>query len=100
MPFIVAELGRDADPFMLHLYAAREKERRLSCEEGARRKARYSRNIVDAGALGRTVQAAAADQFASNVLSIIRSIQSAGPIGIVSTAKLLNERGVRTARHE
>jgi hypothetical protein len=22
MPFIVAELGRDADPFMLHLYAA------------------------------------------------------------------------------
>ena len=59
-----------------------------------------SRNIVVAGALGRTVQAAASDQFASNVLPIIRSIQSAGPIGIVSTAKLLNERGVRTARHE
>jgi DNA invertase Pin-like site-specific DNA recombinase len=30
VPFIVAELGRDADPFMLHLYAAlAEKERRL-----------------------------------------------------------------------
>jgi DNA invertase Pin-like site-specific DNA recombinase len=29
-PFIVAELGSDADPFMLHLYAAlAEKERRL-----------------------------------------------------------------------
>src|SRR4249920_2878023 len=29
-PFIVAELGTDADPFMLHLYAAlAEKERRL-----------------------------------------------------------------------
>ena len=29
-PFIVAELGPDADPFMLHLYAAlAEKERRL-----------------------------------------------------------------------
>jgi len=28
-PFIVAELGADADPFMLHLYAAlAEKERR------------------------------------------------------------------------
>ena len=28
VPFIVAELGRDADPFMLHLYAAlAEKER-------------------------------------------------------------------------
>src|SRR5215204_1829016 len=30
VPFIVAELGADADPFMLHLYAAlAEKERRL-----------------------------------------------------------------------
>src|ERR1700759_1536386 len=33
VPFIVAELGRDADPFMLHLYAAlAEKERRLISE--------------------------------------------------------------------
>jgi hypothetical protein len=46
VPFIVAELGRDADPFMLHLYAAlAEKERRLisertkavGCKEGHRR---------------------------------------------------------------
>jgi DNA invertase Pin-like site-specific DNA recombinase len=33
VPFIVAELGRDANPFMLHLYAAlAEKERRLISE--------------------------------------------------------------------
>jgi DNA invertase Pin-like site-specific DNA recombinase len=33
VPFIVAELGRDADPFMLHLYAAlAEKERWLISE--------------------------------------------------------------------
>src|SRR6476660_5154880 len=33
VPFIVAELGADADPFMLHLYAAlAEKERRLMSE--------------------------------------------------------------------
>jgi DNA invertase Pin-like site-specific DNA recombinase len=33
VPFIVAELGRDADPFMPHLYAAlAEKERRLISE--------------------------------------------------------------------
>jgi DNA invertase Pin-like site-specific DNA recombinase len=33
VPFIVAELGMDADPFMLHLYAAlAEKERRLIAE--------------------------------------------------------------------
>jgi len=33
VPFIIAELGADADPFMLHLYAAlAEKERRLISE--------------------------------------------------------------------
>ena len=33
VPFVVAELGADADPFMLHLYAAlAEKERRLIAE--------------------------------------------------------------------
>jgi hypothetical protein len=33
VPFIVAELGADADPFMLHIYAAlAEKERRLIAE--------------------------------------------------------------------
>jgi DNA invertase Pin-like site-specific DNA recombinase len=33
VPFIVVELGRNADPFMLHLYAAlAEKERRLISE--------------------------------------------------------------------
>ena len=33
VPFIVAELGADTDPFMLHIYAAlAEKERRLISE--------------------------------------------------------------------
>src|SRR5437773_3252341 len=37
VPFIVAELGVDADPFMLHLYAAlAEKERRLIGERTGR----------------------------------------------------------------
>ena len=73
VPFIVAELGRDADPFMLHLYAAlAEKERRLISERtkaalAAKRASGHRlgnpRNIGVAGALGRTVQAAIADQF-------------------------------------
>jgi DNA invertase Pin-like site-specific DNA recombinase len=38
VPFIVTELGRNADPFMLHLYAAlAEKERRLYPSEQKRR---------------------------------------------------------------
>src|SRR5438128_1424771 len=77
VPFIVAELGRDADPFMLHLYAAlAEKERRLISERTraalAAKKANGARlgnprNIAHAGALGRNALASAADQFAANL---------------------------------
>ena len=63
VPFIVAELGRDADPFMLHLYAAlAEKERRLISERTtaalqAKRasvaKLGNSTNLCIAGSIGR-----------------------------------------------
>ena len=108
VPFFVAELGRDADPFMLHLYAAlAEKKRRLISERTkaalAAKKQRGEAlgnptSIVLAGEVGRRVQVAEADRFAANRLPIIRSIQSAGPIGMVSIAETLNERGIRTAR--
>ncbi len=62
VPFIVSELGADADPFMLHLYAAlAEKERRLIAERTraalASQKSRWSglgdpRDLDEAGALG------------------------------------------------
>jgi DNA invertase Pin-like site-specific DNA recombinase len=78
VPFIVAELGADADPFMLHLYAAlAEKERRLIGERTksalAARKAQGGRlgnprNASEAAALGRKVQVADAVAFAANVL--------------------------------
>src|SRR5690349_18694763 len=78
VPFIVAELGRDADPFMLHLYAAlAEKERRLISERtkvalGAK-KAQGARlgnpkNLAAAGAVGRQALIADADEFAAHVL--------------------------------
>src|SRR5437588_3538158 len=67
VPFIVAELGRDADPFMLHLYAAlAEKERRLISERTkgalAAMKAAGARlgnphNLDYAGSLGRAAVA-------------------------------------------
>src|SRR3954468_18192352 len=87
VPCIGAELGRDADPFMLHLYAAlAEKERRLISERTkaalAAKKQRGEAlgnpaNIAEAGQVGRAVQTAEADRFAANLLPIIRSIQSA-----------------------
>src|SRR5258708_175225 len=74
VPFIVAELGRDADPFMLHLYAAlAEKERRLISERTraalAAKKQRGEAlgnptSILEAGQAGRPVQTTEADRFA------------------------------------
>jgi DNA invertase Pin-like site-specific DNA recombinase len=108
IPFIVAELGADADPFMLHLYAAlAEKERRLISERTrvalAAKKEHGATlgnptNIDHEGRVGRRVQQAEADRFARNVIPVIRNIQSAGFVGMVSIARQLNDRGIRTQR--
>jgi DNA invertase Pin-like site-specific DNA recombinase len=81
VPFIVAELGADADPFMLHLFAAlAEKERRQISERTraalAARKERGTkldnpRNGSDAAAAGRQAHNEAANQYAASVLPII-----------------------------
>jgi DNA invertase Pin-like site-specific DNA recombinase len=81
VPFVVAELGADADPFMLHLYAdLAEKERRLISERTraalALRKAQGARlgnrsNARHAAALGRQAQAEETTRFAANVLPVI-----------------------------
>jgi hypothetical protein len=41
---------------------------------------------------------AAADQFAANVLPIVRTIQTSGITSLAGIAEALNARGVRTAR--
>src|SRR3981081_2462602 len=88
VPFIVAELGRDADPFMLHLYAAlAEKERSLIAERTksalASKRASGARlgnptNLAVAGALGRATQIAAADAFVSDLLPVVLAIRQTG----------------------
>jgi DNA invertase Pin-like site-specific DNA recombinase len=108
VPFIIAELGADADPFMLHLYAAlAEKERRLISERTklalAARKARgfslgNRTNAAEAAAAGRATQAAQADAVAGSFLPIIRSLQATGCRTLAEIADGLNGRGVRTAR--
>jgi hypothetical protein len=108
IPFIVAELGADADPFMLHLYAAlAEKERRLISERTrtalAAKKASGAKlgnrhNLAEAGAIGRRIQASEADRFAATIRPLIAAIQAAGNVGLGAIASALNRRGVRTAR--
>jgi DNA invertase Pin-like site-specific DNA recombinase len=108
VPFIVAELGRDADPFMLHLYAAlAEKERRLISERTkaalAIRKASGTKlgnpsNIREAGDIGRTLLIEAADDHARSLLPLLRTLRVEGIISIGAVTRSLNERKIPTQR--
>jgi DNA invertase Pin-like site-specific DNA recombinase len=108
VPFIVAELGRDADPFMLHLYAAlAEKERRLISERTkaalAAKKAGGASlgnptNLTFAGVKGRAVSVAAADQFALGLAPMLSSFRSEGAVTLRAMAASLNRRGIKSPR--
>ncbi|AWM88271.1 recombinase family protein [Microvirga sp. 17 mud 1-3] len=108
VPFLVAELGADTDPFVLHLYAAlAEKERALiasrtkaalQAKKAAGTKLGNRKNLGEAQKLGAAANAQAADAFAANVLPIVRSIEAAGVTSLRRIADALNARGVQTPR--
>ncbi len=108
VPFIVAELGADAGPFMLQICAAlAEKERALIAGRTraalAQKKALGAAlgnrtNLGEAQAKGIAANQAAADAFAANVLPIARQIQASGATTPRAIAAALNSRGIRTAR--
>lgn len=108
VPFLVAELGADVDPFMLHIYAAlAEKERRMIAERTraalAARKRQGAQlgnrtNLTEAGAKGAARTAQQALRFAENVAPIIRQVQASGVGSLRGVAAALNARGVRSAR--
>jgi DNA invertase Pin-like site-specific DNA recombinase len=107
VPFLVAELGSDVDPFVLHLFAAlAEKERALISTRTTQALAAAKARGVTLGnprlhvARRTAVKAvtAEADRFAANVLPIIREAQKAGATSLRQIAAALNARGVATAR--
>jgi DNA invertase Pin-like site-specific DNA recombinase len=107
VPFVVAELGSDVDPFVLHLYAAlAEKERSLiSSRTRHALQAAKARGVTLGSpklhlARGSAVEAlkAAADRHAANILPVIREAQKAGASSLRSIAEALNARGIATAR--
>jgi DNA invertase Pin-like site-specific DNA recombinase len=108
VPFLVAELGADTDPFVLHLYAAlAEKERAListrtkaalQAKKAAGAQLGNRTNLEDAQKLGAAANAQAAEGFAANVLPIVRSIEAAGVTSLRGIADALNARGVQTPR--
>lgn len=105
-PFIVAELGMDTDPFILHLFAAlSEKERKLIASRTksalAGLKAQGVQlgnrtNLPQAQALGQARNAEKALAFAAAILPEIRRLQ-AQAMTMAQIAEELNRRGVKTA---
>ena len=106
VPFVVAELGTDTDPFLLHLFAAlSEKERKMI---GARTRAALAvlkargvalgnrTNLPEAQALGRASNAAKAAAFRDKMLPIIAGYRSGG-MSLTAVAVELNKHGIKTA---
>lgn len=105
--FVVAELGPDVDPFVLHLYAAlAEKERALISGRTklalAAAKAKGVKlgnpNLDEARAHAVAALKADADRLAANVSPIITEIQKSGALSFRAIADALNARGVPTPR--
>jgi DNA invertase Pin-like site-specific DNA recombinase len=107
VPFLVAELGPDVDPFVLHLYAAlAEKERALIAGRTksalAAAKAKGVKlgnpNIEAAQEAAVAAVKAEADRAANNVLPIIAEIRKSGATTLRGVAEALNARGIPTPR--
>jgi DNA invertase Pin-like site-specific DNA recombinase len=107
IPFVVADLGPDVDPFVLHLFAAlAEKERALISGRTKSALAVAKAKGVKLGnpridvARGRAVASlqAQADRAANNVLPIIAEIRRSGATTLRAIAEALNARGVPTPR--
>jgi DNA invertase Pin-like site-specific DNA recombinase len=105
--FIVAELGADADPFMLHLFAAlAEKERAMISQRtkaalgAAKARGQKLGNPKLAGAREAATASliANADRNAANILPIIAQIQKSGSTTLRAIAEALNARGIPTPR--
>jgi DNA invertase Pin-like site-specific DNA recombinase len=106
VPFVVAELGPDIDPFILHIYAAlAQKERAMisarTKEALARAKAKGARlgnpRLDQVRGKGAESMKAAADRFAANILPLIRPLRAEDK-SLREIANVLDARGVPTAR--
>ena len=102
VPFIVAELGPDVDPFMLHIYAAvAQQERGLIAKRTSEALKAAKRRGVKLGKTGKLrakENKAAANAYAKSLAATVREIRDEGHITTRAIAEELNRRKVATAR--
>jgi DNA invertase Pin-like site-specific DNA recombinase len=119
VPFVTVELGYDADPFLLHLFAAlAEKERAMISQrtkaalQATKRKieaqgfhaTQHGTTITKLGhpspilsaALARRAAVARANETARTVAPVIEEIRGSGIRTLVGIADALNARGVKS----
>ena len=106
VPFIVAELGADVDPFVLHLFAALgQKERQLISQRtkdalvpmvGTGRLGNKT-NLAEAQRRGRAGNVAASAAFASRVMPLVGRLR-AGGLSMNAIATQLNASNMPTMR--
>lgn len=107
VPFLVAELGVDVPPFLLHVVAAMaQEERRLISDRTraalAAAKGRGQRlgnpNIAAAAEVANARKVANADAHAARVAPFIAEARAAGATTLRQLADALNARGIATPR--
>ena len=116
VPFIVCDLGPNADPFMLHIYAAlAEQERRMISKRtkdalaaakarGVRLGGNRGRTAVPDAMLGAKAateaRVAIADQVAHQIKAAIDAVRAAAgvDVSLQGLARALTEQGVATPR--
>ena len=95
VPFIVCDLGANADPFMLHIYAAlAEQERRMiSTRTKAALSAAKARGVKLGNAKQGQVNAEFADEFAEKLRPVVMPVINLSSRRI---AAFLNDQGIAT----
>ena len=104
MPFLVAELGPEHEPFILNLFAAFAKKERALIAAGARpalaaaKARRVQRKLKSARKEAITVLKAKADRHAANVIPMIKEAQQAGAKTLRAIAEVLKRASLATPR--